>query len=390
MRRFVKYLVCTIIVLSLLGTARADELPTPNKQLTFVSIGSWGQVDYALQLLKRRNVDINIKQIQMHPEQVQVAIMAKQSDLDIFEFGNEDYLLYAKLGVLANLSTNSKITDAFASWAPEIIDLLRIDDGVFAMPLLILSPAYVLDGPIYRASKFDWPKDHRISWPELVGLADHAALGPQFGKPALFSDNINFPWPLWQYIGLEASKSDRIDFDTDTFRETMEAYKRLVNSGAVVDSEVQDGDNPEPTVAGLMSWDISQNDDAERRMLFTLNGEIAEIAWPHVISVNASSDQYNLAMEFMECLATPEAQKATRFGIDGFFLKDVNEYKGAISDEDIQYREALLKSWVLRRSFPEFHLYCATGVFADYYEDKLSVDELIGMLQKKLDMILME
>ena len=361
----------------------------PNKNLTLANVDRvWLAANAALNLLKHTNPDIAINYIELNDDQLNVAVMAQQGDPDIMALEYEQYLTYARQGALVDLSHSDELMGNLSQWMPGISNLLSIDGKLYALPLLIMTQAFVLDGPMYRASSFDWPKDRDISWQELADLAQQAQLGANEGKPGLFSDFLSFPWPLWQYIGLEASKNEYISFETTSFRETMEAYKKLVLSGAVIDAEVDTGN----VIANLQSWDLSGIEDVERRMIPTIGNERAVLALPYVIAINANSDQLELAMQFMDCLASREAQQNEGISLGRYFLNDTNCYRNdpTYSEEDFNFRDMLQDNWILRRSFPDLFVYCKTGIMSDYYNGRITIDDLIKRLQSKMDMIQME
>ena len=231
-----KKLASSILLLCFILSCVATSALSENK-LNLINVDLlWAGPYAALDSFARAYPDVEINHVEMNDEQLSASIMSQQADMDIIALDYEQYVTFAQKNALVDLYQFSDLTDHLKYWMPGVLDLLEIDGKLCALPNYILSEAFTLNDTVYRASGFDWPNNINYSWDELADLAENAQLG-QYGNPPLLADFLSFPWPMWQYVSLQAQQSEQINFDTSLFRKTMEAYKRLVSLGAVVEHD---------------------------------------------------------------------------------------------------------------------------------------------------------
>lgn len=383
---FISIIMCMAVLLGVV--APMDVIAEENK-LVIANADSWPSVDDALQLLADSQPGLVIERITLNDEQIVAAFLSGDASFDILGLDYSTFYPLAVKDMFAELGTSGEIMESLEKWLPGAYEVLYIDNQLCALPLMYVSDAVILDGPKYRTCGLNWPTDAEYSWSELAQIAQQAKMG-QDGNPPLLADFIHFPWVIDQYISMQFVEKTLVNFDTPVFRNSMEAYKRMVNDGAIIDREGQDASID--SIGQINSWDLLQCGDVQRRMMPTLEGQRTLLTLPYVIAVNSKSEHMEIAMKMMEYLASTEAQASSIYqGLSASMLREVpSDVLDELNytDGDIAYREMLHNQWIPYRTLPELYRYCNTaGIVEEYYNDVIDIDEFVRLLQAKADVI---
>jgi ABC-type glycerol-3-phosphate transport system substrate-binding protein len=319
-------------------------------------------------------------------------LISGDDEVDIFCVYSNQLAEYGRQGYLMPLNDVPSIMDELhkAEWVP--FEKHFSDGGkLYCVPVNINYRLFQVDSYMARQSGFEMPKPP-YSWRDLYEAAAKARLG-QPGQPALMYDLSVNPYLIHQYTMAKFNREGRVNYDTTVFREDMEAYRQMVEENMVVLLELGDAAT---SVILNNTWEIG----ADAALMPAVDGQDSVEVSCYGFGVNQNSQNKALAIEFLAEYLKPEHQYKTKYGetnamlLKGAGLYDHTPYGGPNAPENsVPWgREELWKytmdKWIfMNTDLLMGNIIAGTDVVKRYVEGGITLDELIGILQYKADLI---
>ena len=350
--------------------------------------------DSALKSFLLHHPDVEVRDISMPGEQYRIDLLAGTDGIDILCQAAGSMPTLAEAGALVSLSDEPSIIDALAlaQWLP-FEDVYAVNGKLYGIPGYVMYNLWRIDAQLAQQSGFIMPA-YPFTWQDVYLAADAAGLG-QAGKPALMYDNPENPCLLYYYVMAQAQKDGMLNFDTEGFREDIEAYRRMVEQGIIVLRSWEDQTNYPPSILSTFA-EISD----ETVPTPTVNGLEIAMMQSYGYCVNINSPNRALAIELLaECLK-PEHQYSSDYGYaETMLLNDSAPYSREHYDDPTweiprytEHMESLRQfaagKWVTwNTKLHSVDILANTDMLPRYLAGEIPTDEFIRLIQSRADMI---
>ena len=316
-------------------------------------------------------------------------LMAGDSGIDII-YGNAGIIgQYALSGAYHPLDDMPGLQAAVsASGLLDYRPAMSYDGKLYGVPDQVWFYAIELNEPLLEELSLEWPTAP-YSWTELAEWAIPALSGTEYKLLSYMVVN-----PAQQYIDMALQENGNVDLDTQEFRATMAAYKRLVQSGLIrLDNNTREQGDALGALNSLYMGAYAP--------IPTIEGRCASPADVYGFYVSTGSDNIDLAEAYLTEFVSDECQHNCEYGYPYYMLlKETDGYSRVWRELGIErgsfdYREATenmrvagYDSIVLKGR--DYRLHGALAYKTDlqaYLTDEIDIDEYIRRVQPKLDVI---
>lgn len=253
---------------------------------------------------------------------------------------------------------------------------------LYGVPDMVSFFAIGLNEPLLKSLNLDWPQAP-YSYEELADWAVDALEGtPYFLIPDDFSLN-----PAHLYLDACFQEAEEVNLNTQEFRKSMEAYRRLWQAGLICTG----GEDGEALATG------ERLSHAAYTSMPTLQERSVSLAQIHAFFVTANTKNKDMAEAYLAEWVSADCQNKASYGIpsnmlledaSGYVRNKLNDFEYPAAAEDMRLKG--YESIVLYRRNQDMTTMMAIDEDGDmdaYLNGSIDIDEFIRKMQPKLDMI---
>ena len=313
-------------------------------------------------------------------------LMAGESQYDILFIDSASLDNYKATGVTIDLAEHDNLMQMFDDWIP-VTRAAEFDRKLACVPAYVSAPLLYVNTTLKPFLKTEIPFE--TSWESFFSLAQHFDTDTNDDGVAdakFLAENLYYPDFIYQFVSAN-QKNEKIDFSSPVFIRVLEMYKDLVKEGFVVDMFGDDNSEAALFIAG-------RSLEPETNEFISLpkfeDSGVYIPAYVHGLGISRFSTKLDYAVEFLMMYASIDNQiPPVGFG----FIKDVSLYPemknltGTQAEQIVKYTEYFEKvspAWINT----EFAIY-VTEVLEKYLSDDLTVNDVVDMLNQKVEMIRM-
>lgn len=368
-------MLCLMIALMCCVAARAETLTLVNCEDLNQSM-----LYAAVAMFQEAHPGVEVELIDMQREQLRAALMAGDSGIDVVLLQQNTIQSLAEADAICDLNEVDGLRETLESWHGQqafCINGIRV--GVPAA--MLANGIAVNESLLAYAPDVDWENS---TWLQVFEIAQQFCSdvdGNGVADMWFLSEFWHMPMWLQQYC---ASFGDplKIDFDTEEFRATAQAYKRGVQLGAIRQEEAEMS-----VYTARPMFDINYRPFAP---VPAINGSSAPRASIYALCIARATDSYDLAAEFLKYYASDDAQHHYP-GIGFAADSKLYPYYGQNDDDPTtvawieaskQYIDSAQYAW-----FDVDYYSFAGDEIRRYIDDEVTLDQLVASLTQRLRMV---
>lgn len=323
---------------------------------------------------------VEVELIEMKQEQLRAALMAGDSGIDVVLLQQNTIQTLVEANAIRDLNEVDGLRETLESWHGQqafSINGLRV--GVPAA--MLANGISVNESLLSYAPEVDWENS---TWLQIFEIAQQFRSdidGNGVTDMWFLSEFWHMPMWLQQYC---ASFGDplAIDFDTEEFRATAQAYKRCVQLGVIRQEEAEMSVYTARPMFGINHLPFAP--------VPSINGSSAPRASIYALCIARATDSYDLAAEFLKYYASDDAQH--HYPGTGFAPNSsLYPYYGQNDDDPAavawtgaskKYFDAAQYAW-----FDVDYYSFAGDEIRRYIADEVTLDQLTDLLAQRLRMV---
>lgn len=265
---------------------------------------------------------VRVQYTDMTDDQLNAALLAQDSKIDILPVTSYSMNAYLQNGVLAELSGNESLMSSLGAWR-DFGGMLSAGE-LYALPLSVSVDAFFVDTAILAECGVDveaWDSSG-MTWPEFYDFCCDVQL--EHGVTA-YVESSRFPMPVMQYIASFNGDLEQTRFQTEEFYAVARMLRDYKDAGVLQFAAMSFGEDSAIDCSGIAGATVWRWDDDSER-IFLLPQMEGAAAYPAILSqlgVNARSENRELAVEFLACYASVDAQHTD---MSASMLKDCSLY----------------------------------------------------------------
>lgn len=364
-----------------------QEQPLERRVLNLVSYNRgypWmsNEMDAAMAMFRELHPEAEIRVTAMEREQIATSLLSGDGEIDVLYLNSMDAYDMVQAGALLDLNSDAELRAELETWIGS--EAMVLDGMRYGVTLEIHPDTLVKNEAIARyAPQIDWQNG---DWLKIL----QAAEGMQTD---LNGDGAQDVWFLWDYIDAPMwrnqyvdsfDRPEAVDFDTEYFRALAQQYERCVQLGLILNA---DADFEQRDLAAYQfGYAARPLDGAAFCPAPLIDGRRVVSGSTHSLAVPRSAD-VDLAMDFLRCYASDEAQRAgysVGYKADSSLYAEYAEMTAA-QRENLAAHAAYVGQVRTKWNDSDFNRH-ANGEMARYLADEISLDEMVSSLQRKLEM----
>lgn len=329
------------------------------------------------------NVKIEVEEASQ--EQLITKLLSGKGDIDVFYLNSYNLHAMVAAGAIYNLDDDDQLSEALKNWVGN--SAMCIDGVRYGVPFQVKADFLVPNESLRKyAPEIDWSS---ADWMDVF----EAALQMPVDVNGDGTQDIWFMWdavaaPVWmnQYI-CSFDSPDEISFETEVFREMLDAYKKCVQNNLILDMSTN---FEQQGLAVVKAGYYDSLLDCEEYYPLPLIGQERVIgATTHSLAIAKNSKNAEYALIFLQYVVDDHAQQAQE-GIGYARDSEIYECYNDLTAEEkaaVENAKQYIDSAKLKWSSGDFNIF-AREQMELYLMDKISIDDLVQGLQQKLQMVL--
>lgn len=360
--------------------------------LTFVNMDAGlldDRMNAALAILAQEYPHVRAEFIDMLPEQLNTALMARDDSLDILNVNWANAGAVIASGALLDLHGHAGIVENLKQW--NHVEPLATHDGMlYGVPSVLWATTMTANEALAGYAP-DGLQAVNVDWRQLLQAVlefDGDVNGDGRQDMWLFADSYA-PRPAWLEQYVAASGDLRaLRFDTPLFRELAELYRACVQADRLIDT----WDTRFAWDNALYYMELSAGPFRANMAPPLLDGEQVVVSATKAMGVNAAGADKEIALRFLEIYTGVDVQLARN---EGYLAAEISlntdDRKRAGAQEMAQMRAMMDVYANLSPDLitQDFQTYVLGDRFERYCAGEMTTDELIRQMDGALKMLLM-